>query len=192
MKKNIPNLESFKKCVGNFLKRTCTILFLFCITSCTVHSYISREDYKNIPKEFSGKFYDKLDTLQMQYDTKIFTRSFIKEFSNIDNINYSKPIHIDIKDSELFLSCEDVSAKRHVLKFYGKRYKKKFVFYTNYQTVSFPVLFIKKEMTKYLIYLPDDKEIVFEEHNVNEGMFLFFGAGNSYKSDNKFKLLSNE
>lgn len=192
MRKNIQNFDSFQKCICDFLKRIWFILFLFCIASCTVQNHISREDYNSIPKEFSGKFYDKLDTVKVEYDARIFTKSFMKELSNVENINYSKPIQIDIKDSELFLSFEDNNEKKYVLKFYGKRYKHKFVFYINYETVSFPILFIKKEMTKYYVYLPNDKEIIFEKHNVNEGMLLIFGAGNSHKSDNKFKLLPNE
>jgi len=164
---------------------------LLCI-ACSVQNQVNRDDYKVIPKNFSGSFFDRLDTLQVQYSDKIFTTSFMKQISNIDNIQYSKPIQIHIKDTELFLSYEDIHAKHYVLKFYGKRYKNKFVFYTNYQTVSFPIIFITKEMTRYSIYLPNEKEIVFEEHNVNEGMLLIFGAGNSHKSDNKFKLLPNE
>jgi len=192
MKTIIENFDSFQKCIGNSLKRNWPFLFVFCIASCTVHNQINREDFKNIPKNFSGKFYDQLDTVHVQYDNKIFTRSLMKQISNVDNINFSKPIQIDIENKELFLSFEDTRAKRYVLKFYGKHYKNKFVFHTNYETVSFPIVFVTKSMTKYSIYLPSEKEIVFEEHNVNEGMLLLFGAGNSHKSDNKFKLLPNE
>lgn len=192
MKKRIENFNRLQKNAGRFLKQNWPILFVFCITSCTIHNQINRDGYKSIPPKFSGKFYDQLDTLQVQYDNRIFTTSLMKQMSNIGNINYFKPIHIDIKDKELFLSYEDLHAKRHVLKFYGKRFKNKFVFYTNYETVTFPIVFMTKNMTKYAIYLPSEKEIIFEKRTVNEGMLLLFGAGNSGKFDNKFKLLPNE
>ena len=166
------------------------ILFLF--NACSIQNTVNRDDCKVIPKNFSANFYDKLDTLQNNYDNRISTTSLIKRMANIDNVQYSKPIQVHIKDKELFLNFEDIYAKRHVLKFHGKRYKSKFIFYTNYKTVSFPIIFMTKEVTKYIVYLPNDAEIIFEKHNVNEGMLLLFGAGNSYKSDNKFKLLPNE
>ncbi len=192
MKKRIENFYSFQKHLNRCLKRNWPVLFVFCITSCTIQNQINRDGYKSIPPKFSGKFYGKVDTLHVQYDSRIYTSSLIKQMTNIDNVDYSKPIQVEIKDKELFISYDDARAKRHVLKFYGKRYKNKFVFYTNYQTVTFPVVFMTKEMTKYSVYLPSDKEIVFEKHNVNEGMVLLFGAGNSHKTDNKFKLLPNE
>jgi len=160
--------------------------------ACSIQNIVNRDDYKVVPKNFTGNFYDKLDTLQNNYDNKISTTSLIKRMANIDNVQYSRPIQMHINDKELFLNFEDIYGKRHVLKFHGKRYKNKFVFYTNYETVSFPIVFMTKEMTKYSVYLPNDTEIIFEKHNVNEGMLLLFGAGNSYKSDNKFKLLPNE
>lgn len=192
MKKRIENFYGFLKHLTRRLKQNWPILFVFCITSCTIQNTINREGYKSIPSKFSGKFYDQLDTLQVRYDNRISTSSLIKRISNIDNVDYSKPIQIEIKDKELFLSYDDARAKRHVLKFYGKRYKNKFVFYTNYETISFPIIFISKEMTKYSIYLPSDKEIIFEMYSVNEAALLFFGGDTSHRSDNKFKLLPNE
>lgn len=192
MKKRIENFYGFPKHLARRLKQNWPILFVFCITSCTIQNQINREGYKSIPPKFSGKFYDQLDTLRIQYDNRIFTSSLLKKMSNIDNVDYSKPIQIDIKDKELFLSYSDARSKRYVLKFYGKRYKNKFVFYTNYETISFPIIFISKEMTKYSIYLPSDKEIIFEMHSVNEAALLFFGGDSSHRSDNKFKLLPNE
>lgn len=192
MKKRIENFYGFEKRLLSCLKRNWPVLFVFCIASCTIQNTINRDGYKSIPPKFSGKFYDQLDTLRVQYDNRISTSSLLKRISNIGNVDYSKPIQIDIKDKELFLSYSDASAKRHVLKFYGKRYKNKFVFYTNYETISFPIIFISKEMTKYSIYLPSDREIIFEMHSVNEAALLFFGGDNSHKSDNKFKLLPNE
>ena len=168
------------------------LLVLFATASCSVQNQISKDDFETIPKNFSGSFYDKLDTLQYGYDHKIYTKSLVKDFAQMNNINYSKPVQVKINDKELFLNFEDVNKKQHVLKFYGKRHQKKFVFYTNYETVSFPILFIKKEMTKFSVYLPNNGEILFENHQVNEGMVLLFGAGNDSKSIYKFKLLNNE
>lgn len=186
------NVGVLSKCLHWFLKLRLQFVLFVGLASCTVHNHVSREEYKSIPKDFSGKFYDQLDSVVAQYDNKIYTQSFMKQLANVDNINYSKPIQIDIKEKELYLSFEDVHAKQFVLKFYGKRYKNKFVFYTNYETVSFPILFITKRVTKYSVFLPTDREIIFEDSYTNEGMLLFFGAGNSSKSDNKFKLLPNE
>jgi hypothetical protein len=162
---------------------------LLCFASCRIHNQVSREEYKSIPIDFSGKFYDQLDTIVGQYDNRIYTKSFMKQLVNIENINYSKPIKIDIKEKEMYLSFEDVHAKQFVLKFYGNRKKNKFVFYTNYETISFPILFITKEMDKYAIYLSDYNEVIFNNHSVNEGMLLIIGGGNSSKRDYKFKLL---
>jgi hypothetical protein len=165
---------------------------VLCFASCTVHNYISRENFKRISSNFSGKFYDHLDTIVAQYDNRIYTKSFMKQLTNVENINYLKPIQIDIKDKELFLSFEDIHKNQYVLKFYGKRSKSKFVFYTNYETISFPIVFITKNVTKYSVFMPTEKEIMFEDSHTNEGMFLLFGAENSSKSDYKFKLLKNE
>lgn len=193
MKKIIyKNFETFLMFVSWFLKRKIQAVFLLCFASCTVHNYISREDFRRIPNHFSGKFYDHLDTIVSQYDNRIYTKSFMKQLTNIENIKYSKPIKIDIKEQELYLSFEDTHAKHYVLKFYGKRHKHKFVFYTNYETISFPIVFITKNVTKYSVFMPTEKEIMFEDSHTNEGMLLLFGAGNSHKSDNKFKLIENE
>ena len=172
--------------------RPAWLLVLLGVASCSIQNQISKDDFGNIPKNFSGIFYDQPDTLQYGYDQKIYTKSLVKDFAQMNNINYSKPVRITIKDTEMFLGFEDAHKKQHVLKFYGKRHHKKFVFYTNYETVSFPIIFIKKEMTKFSVYLPNNSEILFENHRVNEGMFLLFGAGNDSKSNYKFKLLNNE
>lgn len=175
-----------------FFKSVWLLVFVFSVASCSIQNQISKDDFATIPKSLSASFYDKPDTLQYGCDLKIYTKSLVKDFAKMDNINYSKPVRITIKDKELFLNFEDANKKQHVLKFYGKRHQKKFVFYTNYETVSFPIIFIKKEMTKFSVYLPNDNEMLFENHHVNEGMFLFFGAGNDTKSNYKFKLLNNE
>lgn len=167
-------------------------IFVLVFTSCSVQNVINKDYNKTIPKSFSANFYDKLDTLNNNYDNRVFTRSLVKDFSNVDNIDYSEPIHIQILNDELYLNFLNTNKKSFVLRFYGKLHKRKFVFYTNYETVSFPILFISKEMTKYSIYLSDDDEVIFENHNVNEGMLLMFGAGNSSKSNYKFKIIKNE
>lgn len=193
MKKIISeNFQSVREIVFRFFKTKWQIVFVLGLASCSVQNQIDKDDFYKIPKIFSGSFYDKLDTLPNQYDNRIFTRSLIKDFANIENVNYSKPVQFTINKNEFFLNFEDTNEKQHVLKFYGKRYKKRFVFYTNYETVSFPILFISKDVTKYTIYLPDDKAIIFSNYNVNEGMFLFLGGGHSSKIDYKFKLQNNE
>ncbi len=193
MKKMISeNFQSFRHIVFRFFKTKWQIVFVFAMASCSVQNQINKDDFDKIPKSFSVSFYDKPDTIAYQYDNRIYTRSLVKDFAKVDNIDYSKPIQLTLNEKELFLKFEDTNKKQHVLKFYGKRHNKRFVFYTNYETVSFPILFIKKEMSKYSIYLPNDNEVIFENHHVNEGMFLLFGAGHSSKSDYKFKLLKDE
>ena len=175
----------------NFSVWTLFIL-LTLISSCSVQNEISKDAFKSIPTNFSASFFDKPDTIRVQYDNSIRIRSLVKDFTDMGNIDFSKPVQMDIKKNELFLKFEDNSKKEYVLKFYGKRYKKEFVFYTNYETVSFPIVFMRKEMTKYSVFMPDNQSVVFVNSNVNEGMFLFFGAGSSLGYDYKFKLLKNE
>ncbi len=167
-------------------------LLVFMMLSCTVQNHINKEDCKPIPENLSLRFYDDLDSIVSQYDGTIRTKSFVKDFSNLNTINFSKPITLEILDNKLFLKFFDNNNTEYVIQFYGKRYKKKFVFYTNYETISFPVLFISKQMTKYSVYLSGRNEIIFENNTVNEGMLLFFGAGNSSKLNYKFKILKNE
>ena len=175
----------------NFRVWTLFIL-LTLISSCSVQNEISKDAFKSIPTNFSASFYDKPDTIRVHYDNSIRVRSLVKDFTDMGDIDFSKPVQMNIKKNELFLKFEDNNKKEYVLKFYGKRYKRKFVFYTNYETVSFPVVFMRKEMTKYSVFMPDNQSVVFVNSNVNEGMFLFFGAGSSLGYDYKFKLLKNE
>ena len=184
--------KSFRIIICRFLKRTWPIAALLFMTSCTVENQINKQNFNRIPEHFSARFYDKLDTLDYHYNNRIYTRSLMKDFSNLTTINYAKPIQIDINHKELFLSFEDVNGKQYVLEFYGKRQKNRFIFYTNYETVSFPIIFIKKEMTKYAVYVADENEIIFEQHNVNEDMFFLFGGGSASELNYKFKLLTNE
>lgn len=167
-----------------------SLLILF--ASCSVQNEISKDDFNRVPKQFSARFYDKLDTIKYQNDTQFFTRSLLKYFSKREDINYSIPIELIIKNNKLFLKFETTNKKQFVLQFFGKHQRRKFVFYTNYETVTFPILFVSKQMSKYTIYLPNTDELIFENQNVNEGMFLFFGAGNSSEFGYKYKLLKNE
>ncbi|GAB3711100.1 hypothetical protein [Flavobacterium koreense] len=189
---NRMDLKRYSKIINVYLRRKSKFLLLFLISSCSVQNEVNKDDYHHISKTFSAKFYDKLDTVNVQYDNRIFTRSLTKEFTNNDNVDYTKPIQVQIIDNELYLKFSDKNNKDYVLKFFGKYSKRKFVFYTNYETITFPILFIRKEMSKYSVYLSKEDEIIFENHNVNEGMLLLFGAGSSSNKDYKFKLINNE
>ncbi|NBL64761.1 hypothetical protein GV828_06050 [Flavobacterium sp. NST-5] len=168
------------------------LVLAMCVSSCSVREEINKDNFRRMSKNFSGRFFDVLDTIKNTHDDRILTSSLLKNLSNIDNIDYSKPIHIAIFEKELQLKFNCLNEKSVVLIIPGQRYRRRFVFYTNYETVSFPVLFITKEMTKYTIYLPDENQVMFRKHNVNEGMLLLFGAGFSYHSNANFKLLPNE
>lgn len=195
MKKGIKkdrNIKFYTKILYQYCKTKWYFVFLFMLLSCTIQKEIIKEDYKPIPEHLSVHFYDKLDSIVSLYDGSIRTRSLIKDFSNSDNINFLKPIQLQIVNNKLFMKFFDKNGKEYVMQFYGKRYKKKFVFYTNYKTISFPLLFISKEMTKYSVYLSDHNEIVFENINVNEGTFIIFGGGGSSQFDYKFKILKDE
>ncbi len=186
------NLIKYLKIVNRYIIRNWQYVIILLLASCSVQNQINKDDYKRIPKRFSASFYDKLDSIKNQYDNRVYTKSFIRDFTNIDNIDYSKPIQIDIINKDLFLKFEDVDKKQYEIKFYGNQYNKKFVFYTNYETITFPILFIRKDMTKYSIYLPNSNEISIQKNNVSEGMLLFIGGGSSSESNYKFKLLKNE
>lgn len=185
-------LECFKERFSWLLNKKWQFLLVFILTSCSVQNKVNKDDYLPISRGFSGIFYDRLDTISSNYDARINTRSLMKDLTNIEDIDYLKPIHIDLNQKEMYLSFETIHMKKYVVKFYGKRHKNRFVFYTNYKTISFPILFISKEVEKFEINFPTENEIVFESKSVNEGMFLLFGAGNSSKSDYKFKLIRNE
>ena len=186
------SLNKYSKALFNNFRICSLFILLTLITSCSVQNEISKDAFKSIPTNFSASFYDKPDTIRVQYDNSIRIRSLVKDFTDMSNIDFSKPVQMNIKKNELFLKFEDNSKKEYVLKFYGKRYKKEFVFYTNYETISFPIVFMRKEMTKYSVFMPDNQSVVFVNSNVNEGMFLLFGAGSSSGYDYKFKLLKNE
>lgn len=179
------------KTVRYLVMKVCIMIFFFLGISCSVQDNISKDDFKKIPSNFSAQFYDKLDSVG-NYNNKVITRSLLTDFVDNNNINYAIPVKIAIVDNELFLSFKDVNEKQFVLKFYGKKYKSRFVFYTNYKTVSFPFILMSKEMQKYRIYLTNTNEIIFQKESENTGMLLFFGAGSSSVNDYQFKLLKNE
>jgi hypothetical protein len=193
MKKRINvNFKSYKETKKRFFKKNWAVVLVFMITSCSVQNQMSKDGFENMRKSFSANFYDRSDTITNLYSDRVYTRSLIKDFTNKDNVDYSKPVRITIKDTEMFLDFTDTNKKQQVLKFYGRRHKKRFVFYTNYETISFPILFINKEMERFSVYVSDENELIFQNRSVNEGMLLFFGAGHSSTSNYKFKILKNE
>lgn len=188
---NKVTMDAKIKTVRYLVMKVCIMIFFFLGISCSVQDNISKDDFKKIPSNFSAQFYDKLDSVG-NYNNKVITRSLLTDFVDNNNINYAIPVKIAIVDNELFLSFKDVNEKQFVLKFYGKKYKSRFVFYTNYKTVSFPFILMSKEMQKYRIYLTNTNEIIFQKESENTGMLLFFGAGSSSVNDYQFKLLKNE
>lgn len=186
---NRMDLKRYSKIINAYLRRKSKFLLLFLISSCSVQNDINKDDYCNISKTFSAQFYDKLDTVNVQYDNRFFTRSFTKEFTNNENIDYTKPIQIQIIDNEMYLKFSDKNNKDYVLKFFGKHSNRKFVFYTNYETITFPVVFTTKQVSKYSVYLSKENEIIFKNYNVSEGMLLLFGAGTSSDKSYIFKLI---
>ena len=157
--------------------------------SCSADSQLNTDEFKKIPDDFSVNFFDKLDTIRNSYDKNFFTRSLSKELTNNNDINYNKPINLNIINDELFLKFEDNKSKTLVIKFYGKRFKNRFVFYSRYETISFPVLFITKSMEKFIVYFANNNEIIVKKFHDNEGMVLFLGAGNSFDVQYKFKII---
>ncbi len=185
-------LKKYSQILNLFFRKKWSYLLLVLFVSCGAQYDIDRDNFKRVPKECRVSFYDKLDTIKNQNDARFFTRSLLKDFSNREDINYSKPITMEIKNNELFIQFETTDQKRYVLQFFGKHQRRKFVFYTNYETISFPLIFIRKEMARYTIQLPSENELLFDTNHVNEGMFLMLGAGHSYGSGYKFKLIKNE
>ncbi|MFY8186766.1 MAG: hypothetical protein ACOVLC_02290 [Flavobacterium sp.] len=167
-------------------------VFTVHFVSCSVHNQTNKDDYYAIPNKFSAKFYDRLDTIPNHYSNIVITRSLVKELTGNEIIDYSKPIQININNDELYLSFHNIFGNKYVFNFHGKLRKNKFVFYTNYETISFPIIFITKKATRYSIFIRNNKEITFENYHTSEGMVLMFGAGNSSESYYKFKLLPNE
>lgn len=176
------------------INKIVAFLVLLATISCTIQDPIVKDEYKKLPKDIVVSFYDKVDTIRpvSMYDKEAYIRSFLKNFTDHENVNYAKPIEIRIRNKELFMKFEGVLKKQYVIKFSSKQHKKKFIFYTNYETISFPVLFMKKRMSKYSLYMVSESEIIIKRDYVSEGMFLGLGAGNSFENIYRFKVLKNE
>jgi hypothetical protein len=186
------DLKRYSRIVNRYFKRKFRFVFVLFLISCSVQDAINKEEFEKIPKSMSVRFYDKLDTIQHQYGNQFFTRSFVNEFTDKKNIDYSEPIELKLQKDHLFIKFQDTLKKQFVIKVSGKRYRKRFVFYTNYQTVSFPVIFISKQMTKFVLEFPNDDSILVKRADTNEGMALFFGAGSSSENEYIFKIIKDE
>lgn len=186
------DLMQYSRIVNQYFKRKCRFVFVFFLVSCSVQNQIDKGEFKRVPRAMSVRFYDKLDTIQHQYGDQFFTKSFINEFTDKKNVDYSKPIELKLQKDDLYIQFQDVLKKKFVIKVSGKRKRKRFVFYSNYETISFPVIFITKQMTKFVIEFPDGNSILIKRADTNEGMMLFFGAGNSFEKEYIFKIIKDE
>ena len=186
------DLKQYSRIVNRYFKRKWRFVFVFFLVSCSVQDVVNREGFKRIPKATTIRFHDKLDTIQHQYGNQFFTRSFINEFTDKKNIDFSEPIELKLHKNDLYIKFQDALNKQFVIKVRGQRKKKRFVFYSNYETVSFPVIFISKQMTKFILEFPSEESILIKRVDTNEGMMLFFGAGNSFKKEYIFKIIKDE
>ena len=186
------DLKRYSRIVNRYFKRKFRFVFVLFLVSCSVQDAINKEEFDKIPKSMSVRFYDKLDTIQHQYGNQFFTRSFVNEFTDKKNIDYGEPIELKLQKDDLYIKFQDTLKKQFVIKVSGKRYRKRFVFYTNYETVSFPVIFISKQMTKFVLEFPNDDSILVKRADTNEGMALFFGAGSSSENKYIFKIIKDE
>ena len=186
------DLKRYSRIVNRYFKRKFRFVFAFFLVSCSVQDAINKEEFEKIPKSMSVRFYDKLDTIQHQYGNQFFTRSFVNEFTDKKNIDYGEPIELKLQKDDLYIKFQDTLKKQFVIKVSGKRYRKRFIFYTNYETVSFPVIFISKQMTKFVLEFPNDDSILVKRADTNEGMALFFGAGSSSENKYIFKIIKDE
>jgi hypothetical protein len=186
------DLKKYSKVVNRYFKRKWRFVFLFFLASCSVQNQINKDDFKRMPKTMSIRFYDKLDTIQHHYGNQYFSRSLINEFSDKKNIDYAEPLELKIEKNELYITFQDVLKKQFVIKVSGKHHKKRFVFYTNYETISFPILFISKQMTKYTVEIPNNETVLFKRSYTSEGMLLLFGAGDSSEQEYIFKIIKDE
>lgn len=186
------DLKRYSRIVNRYFKLKFRFVFVFFLVSCSVQDAINKEEFEKIPKSMSVRFYDKLDTIQHQYGNQFFTRSFVNEFTDKKNIDYGEPIELKLQKDDLYIKFQDTLKKQFIIKVSGKRYRKRFVFYTNYETVSFPVIFISKQMTKFVLEFPNDDSILVKRADTNEGMALFFGAGSSSENEYIFKIIKDE
>lgn len=171
------------------ITKVAALLVFITTMSCSVQNEISSDNFKKLEPNLDMKFYDKLDTIRNQYDASISTRSFVKLFTDKNDVDYSKPIVIKMTENKMYLHFNDSNMKEFVLVFHGKLHQKKFVFYTNYETINFPVLFMTKQMERFKIQISENNDLLVEKYNVNEGMLFCFGAGNSYENVYRFKIL---
>lgn len=167
-------------------------LVLLTSISCSVQNQWNIDNVKQLEPNLQVQFYDKLDTIPSQNDLRVFTTSFIKTFTDNEEVDYSKPISLKLENDKMFLQFSDKKKKEFVLQFYGKLRKRKFVFYTNYKTITFPGLLMSKQMEMFEIYVSESNDLVFQNYHTNEGMCLFLGAGNSYKNVYRFNIIKNE
>ena len=183
------DLKNYSKIVNTYFRRK-KLFLLFSITtiSCSVQNEINTDGFKKLEPNLNVRFYDKLDTIA-KYDIRVLTRSLIKEFADNDKVDYSKPVSLKIVKNKMYFQFSDVNKKEFVLLFHGKLREKKFVFYKNYETINFPFLFMKKQMERFKVCISENNELLIEKYNVSEGMLLCFGAGSSYESLYKFKIL---
>ena len=186
------DLKRYSRIVNPYFKRKFRFVFVLFLVSCSVQDAINKEGFEKIPKSMSVRFYDKLDTIQHQYGNQFFTRSFVNEFTDKKNIDYGEPIQLKLQKDYFYIKFQDTLKKQFVIKVSGKRYRKRFVFYTNYETVSFPVIFISKQMTKFVLEFPNDDSILVKRADTNEGMAFFFGAGSSSENKYIFKIIKDE
>lgn len=199
-KSSVPFLERFRpkdvkmrsQRLNRFLRKRWSYFLLGLFASCGVQNSINTDDFKRISPDFKARFYDQLDTIRYQNDSKVYTRSLIKDLVQLETIDYSQPIGIEIKKDKLFIQFQDQAKKRYVIQYFGKLSTNKFVFYTNYETINFPIVYISKSVSKYTIYLSDLNEMIVKDFTENDGMVLFFGAGGSSSTTYKFKLIKNE
>ena len=183
------DLKNYSKIVNAYFRRKKFIVFIsLSALSCSVQNEINTDDFKPLEPNLSVRFYDKLDTIA-QYDVRVLTRSLIKEFVENDKVDYSKPVTLKLEKEKMYMHFTDVNKKEFVLLFYGKLRKKKFVFYTNYETINFPFLLMKKQMERFKVCISKNNDLLIEKYYVSEGMFLVFGAGTSNENMYKFKII---
>ncbi len=183
------DLKNYSKIVNAYFRRKKFLLLIsFTTISCSVQNEINTDGFKKLEPNFEVKFYDKLDTIA-QYDIRVLTKSLIKDFIDNDKVDYSKPVSLKLEKDKMYLRFTDVYKKEFVLQFHGKLHRKKFVFYTNYETINFPFLLMKKQMERFKVCLSENNDLLIEKYKVSEGMFLLFGAGTSSENMYKFKIL---
>lgn len=183
------DLKNYSKIVNAYFKRKKILLLIsFTTISCSVQNEINTDGFKKLEPNLNVRFYDKLDTIA-HYDIRVLTKSLIKDFIDNDKVDYSKPVSLKLEKDKMYLRFTDVNKKEFILQFHGKLHRKKFVFYTNYETINFPFLLMKKQMERFKVCISENNDLLIEKYKVSEGMFLLFGAGTSNENMYKFKIL---